>query len=214
MQLLTCVIGMFGVDQPISNLLWMTRSDCGPIANTITQHSLVLWHKLGGPFKFASPHAALLSFLSHPAFYPAYSNPASFRLWQSLGFTRISNLGTNTGLKTFATLQQQFQVPSPEYFCYLQLAHFLMTTIRIHSSLTSLSLFKGICNSDLHASGILLHLYTHLTSPPVSMPSYTAQCFKDLEVDLEAEGWDDIWATTKSSAQNILALETNYKVLM
>lgn len=46
------------------------------------------------------------------------------------------------------------------------------------------------------------------------MPSYAAQWSRDLEVDLEAEDWGDIWATTNSSSQNILALETNCKVLM
>lgn len=46
------------------------------------------------------------------------------------------------------------------------------------------------------------------------MPSYTAQWSRDLEVDLEVMDWDNICVTTKSSSQNILALETNDKVLM
>lgn len=167
MPLLVCLEAINLYPLSVTNLLCMTRSNCGPIAKTIKQDSFILWDKLCGPFKLAPPHAPLLSFLSHPDFYPAYCNPTSFWLWQSLGLTRISNLVTNTGLETFASLQQQVKIPSREYFHYLQIAHFLMTTICTHSFFTSLSLFKGICNSDTHALGILLHLYTHLTSPPV-----------------------------------------------
>lgn len=120
----------------------------------------------------------------------------------------------NTDLKTFAALREQVHILLREYFHYLQIAHFFRSIIWTRSSLTSQSFYEGICNFDPHAPGVISHLYSHLTSPLSKLPSYTAQWARDLEIDLVLEDWDAIWVTTKSSTQNILALETNYKVLM
>lgn len=65
-----------------------------------------------------------------------------------------------------------------------------------------------------YAPGIISRLYSHLTSPPAILPSYAVQWFKDLAINLEAEDWVNIWANTKISSQNVVALEANYKVLM
>lgn len=62
--------------------------------------------------------------------------------------------------------------------------------------------------------GIISRLYNHLTSPPASLPSYTAQWSKDLQIELDVEDWVNVWTNTKSSSHNIVALEANYKVLM
>lgn len=75
-------------------------------------------------------------------------------------------------------------------------------------------MYKGICNSNPHAPGIISKLYTHLTTTSSHLSSYTTCWINDLNVSLEQEDWDDIWATTNSSSQNITAVETNYKVLL
>lgn len=75
--------------------------------------------------------------------------------------------------------------------------------IRIHSVLTRLYV-------TLNAFPMYYITYVYSSHVPFSqlkiynMPYYTAQWSRDLEIDLEAEDWDDIWATTKSSSQNII----------
>lgn len=198
----------------ISNLLWLPPTTRGPISNPITGHSLKLWDKLRGPFKLQSPHSPLLSFLDHPNFYPAQVSPNSFQIWHRAGLCRIRDFVSGSDIKTFASLQNLTDIPNTEIFRFLQISHFIRTTIGTHTSLDDLSLFEGICNSDPHAPGLISLLYAHLTSPPNNLPPYTAQWSADLALHLDTEDWSDIWSNTKISSQNIIAQEANYKVLM
>ena len=77
-----------------------------------------------------------------------------------------------------------------------------------------MSVFENICQSDPHAPGIISRLYSHFTSDSTDPPLYAAQWSKDLQITLDREDWIGIWNRTKSSSQNIIALEANYKVLM
>lgn len=198
----------------VTNLLWLPPSTRGLITNPVTRHSLRLWDSLRGPFKLTSPHSPLLSFLGHPLFYPAFTEPGSFWLWSQAGLSRICHLVTDTTIKFFPALQSQADLPPNECFRYFQIAHFVQTIIGSCSPVDGLSIYEGICDSDPHAPGIISRLYNHLTSPPVNLPSYTAQWSTDLQIEHDAEDWVDIWTNTKSSSHNIVALEANYKVLM
>lgn len=173
-----------------------------------------LWDKLRGPFKLKSAHSPLLSFLDHLKFYPAHANPRSFQIWLRAGLYRICDFTSGTSVKTFSSLQNQAEIPLTEYFRYLQIAHFVCTTIGSHSSLDNFSIFEGICNSDPHAPGLISRLYIHLTSPPANLPTYAAQWSKDLSIDLDAEDWSGIWSNAKILSHNVIAQEANYKVLM
>lgn len=73
----------------VTNLLWLPPAARGTITNPITQCTLKLWDRLRTPFKLVSPHSPLLSFLGHPLFYPAYTEPALFQTWAQAGLTRI-----------------------------------------------------------------------------------------------------------------------------
>lgn len=75
-------------------------------------------------------------------------------------------------------------------------------------------MFEGLCDSDPHAPGIISRLYSHLASSTATLPSYALQWSKDLSIDLDLEDWSSIWSNTKISAQNVVALEANYKVMM
>lgn len=97
------------------------------------------------------------------------------------------DLITDNALKSFPDLQTQAKLPPKECFRYLQIAHFAQTVIGSCSSLDSLSIFKGICDSDPHVPVIISCLYSHLTSPPANLPSYAAQWSKDLTIELDAD---------------------------
>lgn len=45
----------------------------------------------------------------------------------------------------------------------------------------------------------------------VNTPTETCHRETDLGVTFEPDDWDDIWATTNFSVQNIVTMETNYK---
>lgn len=152
------------------------------------------------------PHSPLLSFFDHPNFYTAFTEPAYFQAWTQSGLWHIRDLVTSNFLKTFLALQAQTQLPSKECFQYVQIAHFTQAIIGSHSSLDILTLYEGICDSDPHTPGIISRLYSHLTSPPASLPPYATQWSKDLEIDLDAEDWKGKWANTKASSQNVIAL--------
>lgn len=53
-------------------------------------------------------------------------------------------------------------------------------------------------------------MLTHTSSTP---PSYTSKWETDLNLTPDAFDWVQIWKDTKSATPNIIALETNYKVL-
>lgn len=76
-----------------------------------------------------SSRSPLLSFLGHPLFYPAYTEPASFQVWSQAGLSRIYDLITGNTVKSFPALQTQAQLPHKECFRYLQIAHFVQTII-------------------------------------------------------------------------------------
>lgn len=166
-----------------------------------------------GPFNLMSPYTPLLSFVNYPNFYPAFSDSTSLQSWTLVGLSCIYDLVTSSQWKHSLLYKNNFN-SLPGSFRYLQIAHFIQPIIHTHSSLDSLSLYEGICNSDPHAPRIISRLHCHLNSPPSSISSYAAQWPKDLKIDLVIKDWDDIWATTKSSSQNIIALKTNYKVLV
>lgn len=53
-----------------------------------------------------------------------------------------------------------------------------------------------------------------LEPPPHTSIHYAAKWERDLGLQLDAKDWTDIWESTKSAFQIIVALEMNYKVLM
>lgn len=148
----------------------MPNSTRGPITNPVTQQSLRLWDKFRDLFKLISPHPPLFSFFNHPSFYPAFMDPTSFQVWAQSGLQRIRDLVTSDTLQTFPALQTQAQLSSNECFCYFQISHFIRTIIGTHTSLDSLSLYLGICNSDPHARASF-PVYT-ATSHPIQLASH------------------------------------------
>lgn len=89
-----------------------------------------------------------------------------------------------------------------------------MPNIQGRLALDKLSYFENICKHDPHTKGLISNIYAQLISKSDSSPpTYVAKWESDLGFSLETTKWDTIWTTTKSSSQNIAALETNYKVL-
>lgn len=75
--------------------------------------------------------------------------------------------------------------------------------------------FESTCNKDPHTRGLISDLSAQLIDPP-PLPSihYVTKWENDLGFQLDVKDWTDIWEATKLASQNIVALETNYKVLM
>lgn len=144
------------------------------------------------PFKLISLHSPLLSFLGHPKFYPAYTEPVSFQAWVRAGLTRICDLVNGNTIKSFPSTQAQTQLPSRECFRYLQIAHFVQTTIKSLSGLDTLTEYETMCDSDPHAPGAISRLYAHLTTLPSSLPTYAQRWLRDLNVNIDAEDWGTI----------------------
>lgn len=72
-----------------------------------------------------------------------------------------------------------------------------------------MSFFEQAYNSDPHRRGMTSTLYTQLLNTGSSpVPSYTSKWERDFEITLEDVDWHHIWKATKSSSQNIVALET------
>lgn len=126
----------------------------------------------------------------------------------------FGHLFTNASLYLFASLQEQFQIPNLEIFRYLQINNFFSTYIRDQTNLQSQTFLEHMCSTDPRVPGLILK-YMPTWSPhqtqhhqPISLAGLLT-----LIVQLEPEDWSDIWNSTELSMVNILALETNYKVL-
>ena len=199
----------------ITNLIWSKPSDRKNIKNKITKHTITIWDKFKLIKGLQSPHVPLLSFIRNPLFYPACTFPNSFKKWISSNITQLCDMSTSTSLKTFPELCDRHQLPQSELFRYLQIKNFFMPYIQNLSKLDELTQFERICKREPHSKGLISIIYKHLiTLPTADPPSYVEKWERDLGLQLESSDWDKIWTTTKSSSQNIIALETNYKVLL
>lgn len=116
------------------------------------------------------------------------------------------DLTTDSTLKSFSAPHVQSHLPTQEHFRYLQISNFLATFMGASSSLTSLTFYKDICNSDPQASGLITKLYYHFNSPPPDLPPYASKWASELGMQLEQKDWDGIWIVTKSSSQKIASI--------
>lgn len=98
---------------------------------------------------------------------------------------------------------------SLEIYLYLQMKHFLTPLIPRDSSAPSMSLFEQACKRDPHGRGIISALYSNLLHSGSSTTlSYVTKWKRNLELRLDTQHWNHIWQATKSSLQNIVALES------
>lgn len=114
---------------------------------------------------------------------------------------------TPSGIKPFPTLWESYDIFSSEIFRYLKIKHFFTSLIAKDSSAPSMSIFEQTCKSYPHRRGLISALYS--PSPSFYAPKWES----DLEWMLHVADWNHIWQATKSSSQNIVVLEANYKVL-
>lgn len=198
----------------VSNLLWFRPADHRNILNPITRQSLSLWAHLKSSHTLQSPHNSMLSFLHNPAFYSAWSSPSFFQGWSSANLICAYKLMTHTGIKSFPSLSEMHNLPALETFHYLQIKHFLTLLLPRDSSAPSMSFFEQTCKKDPYRRKLISTLYSHLLHSGTSTAlSYVMKWEGDLERSLDLSDWNHIWEATKSSSRNIVALETNYKVL-
>lgn len=85
--------------------------------------------------------------------------------------------------------------------------------ILVHSAAPQFSHFEHTCKSDPHGRGFLSDLYKRPLEPILTPQSYIVKWEGDLDLTLEHVDWTHIWEATKLASQNIVALETNHKVL-
>lgn len=72
----------------------------------------------------------------------------------------------------------------------------------------------NLCASDPHVIGMISFLYTQLMTPATQhYPIYIQEWSSDLGLDLDTWDWTQIWGSTKSCSINVIAVETNYKIL-
>lgn len=99
-------------------------------------------------------------------------------------------------------------------FRYLQIKNFLSTNAPSDLTSPNLTVFEKACNNDPHRRGLISDIYTQLLSHNSSSPlTYTTKWETDLQLQPEKINWSQIWNNTKSASPNIVAFETNYKVL-
>lgn len=198
----------------ISNLLWLDPKDRFKIHNPITKHFLSLWDKLKTKYQLQSPHNPLLSFIRNPAFYPAWIYPNSFKAWTTSGIQTLNDFIASKSFLSFPSLREKYDLPNSEIFRYLQIKNFYTPFLKGDTPLSQLSIFESICTKDPFAKGTISSLYNQLYGVAnLNRPSYVQRWEEDLGRTLEDTDWSNIWLTSKSSSPNILALETNYKVL-
>lgn len=90
-----------------------------------------------------------------------------------------------------------------------------MPYIQDMSNLDEIAHFEHICKREPHSKGLISLIYKHLiTFPTADLPSYVEKCERDLGLHLESSNWDKIWIATKLFSKNIIALGTNYKLLL
>lgn len=89
-----------------------------------------------------------------------------------------------------------------------------MNNVPSDSTSPGFTIFEQVCKSDPHRRGLISDLYaqllSHISSSP---PTYINKWERDLQLQPENINWTQIWQATKSASPNIVALETNYKVL-
>ena len=198
----------------ISNLLWITPKQRKHITNPIMKHSLSLWDKIKNKHRLMSPSAPLLSFIKNPAFYPAWVYPNSFKEWTDRGCIRKYQFFDSTVVTPFPTLNKTHGIPPKEIFRYLQIKNFFQPSADTTIVSNQLSAFETICNGNPHARKVISILYSQLlTHPRSGKLSYMSKWEDDLGIELAQTEWDQIWNNTKTVSTNIIAAETNYKVL-
>lgn len=197
-----------------SNLLWLSTSQHCSISNLLTKHSLSIWDRLKSRFGLQSPLNPLLSFLHNPSFYPAWTLPSSFSAWKTAGLTQTHQFYDSDKIITFPTLSKSHNISSNETFRYLQIKNFLSQNAPTNLTTLDYITFERTCISDPHRRGLIADLYTQLlTHTSSTPPSYTSKWETDLNLTPDTLDWVQIWKDTKSATPNIIALETNYKVL-
>lgn len=198
----------------ISNLLWLSPPQRRSITNLVTKHSLSIWDRLKFRFGLQSPLNPLLSFLNNPSFYPAWTLPSSFKAWINVGLTRVHHFYDSDKLISFPTISKTHNIPSNETFRFLQIKNFLSQNIPTNLTTPEYTSFERSCMSDPHRRGLISDIYAQLLSQTNSSPpSYTTKWEADLNLPPDSLDWSQIWQSTKSATPNIVALETNYKVL-
>lgn len=90
-----------------------------------------------------------------------------------------------------------------------------MPFIQGRDNLCDITHFKSIGKNDPHSKGLVSMLYSHLNAlPDTKTPSYVEKWENDLGFHMDSSKWDKVWANTKISSHNLVALEANYKVLI
>ena len=197
-----------------SNLLWVTPKQRKHINNPITKHTLSLWDKVKNKHLLMSPLTPLLSFIKNPAFYPAWVSPKSFTEWVDRDCTQKYRFFDSTTIIPFPSLNKLYGIPPKEIFRYLQIKNFFQPTACTTIVNNRLSAFETICNNDPHARKVISTLYLLLLSNSSNNKiPYVHKWEEDLGEELSSEEWGQIWNNTKTMSINVLAAETNFKVL-
>lgn len=86
-------------------------------------------------------------------------DPRAFTQWSDRDLLVVHKLITLEGLKSFASLQTEFDIPNIEIFWYLQVKHFLLNLVANRKpNCPSTTWFEDGCLKDPHARGMILSL--------------------------------------------------------
>ena len=199
----------------IPNLIWSTSSNHRIIDNKITKHTISIWERFKMTQGLQSPHVPLISFMRNSKFYPALTFPRTFTRWISAGLTQCCDFLKPASFKTFPEIRESHKLPASEIFRYLQIKNFFAPYLQGIDKLSDMTQFERICKRDPHSRGLISILYSQLsTKLTAKLPSYAEKWMNDLGFNIDISTWNKVWSNTKTSSQNILAMETNDKVLM
>lgn len=198
-----------------ANLFWLTPTQRWTINYPITKPSLSIWDRLKAWFLVHNLDTIpFFPFSITHHFYRAWSSPTSFIAWLEAGLTCACHFYKSTTITPFLTLRETYDLPPSETFKYFQTKNFLMNNAPSDSTSPGFTIFGQACKSDPHRRGLTSNLYAQLLSQiSSSPPTYTNEWESDLQLQPEDINWTQIWQATNSASQNIVTLETNYKVL-
>lgn len=166
------------------------------IGNEWIKHTLKIWGEVKKMFGDSGSISRAMPIVGNIDFPPSVSDHG-FRRWAAKGLTIFNQLFEETHLKSFTQLREQFDLPSNDFYRYLQIRHYITNhkdKERIGKTPNSIEqYFIEILEKRLPSRKHVSHLYKRLSSD-LCENTYNIKGKWELESNtiIEDELWDKL----------------------
>uniref|UniRef100_H3ABB1 Reverse transcriptase zinc-binding domain-containing protein n=1 Tax=Latimeria chalumnae TaxID=7897 RepID=H3ABB1_LATCH len=179
----------------------------------VLEHSRACWHRVHELFGESANLTTDVSIWFNPAF-KIQGHPFLWTLWSSRVISRLSEVWGPSGLLSFPALQEAFQLPSTEFFQYMQLRSCLRGVPALAPGLLPTSPIVDIKRRFQNNKGGVAKIYASLLSrvPPDRL-STKAQWEKELGHSLSEDGWEEALGSPTQAGTDLRVRLIQFKII-